>query len=180
MAASFRGTKATVMAILPLLMMLSSSSFASEEEMGETNIVCYMHDLLTGKNVTAVPVTLAANSTGFGTIVAIDDAVTEGPDRRSAIVGRAQGIYIASALDSSDFHLVFSVVFTEGKHKGSTLEIQGADRYLQQKREVSVVSGTGEFRYARGYAVLETVELDPPLNAVIKFNLTIRYPVADS
>ncbi|KAF3789426.1 hypothetical protein EJ110_NYTH18025 [Nymphaea thermarum] len=74
-------------------------------------------------------------------------------------------------------------VSTYGRHffLGSLLcfEIQGADRYLQQKREVSVVSGTGEFRYARGYAVLETVELDAP-NAVIKFNLTIRYPVADS
>nr|VVW58377.1 unnamed protein product [Nymphaea colorata] len=89
MAASFRGTKATVKAILRLLMMLSSSSFASDEETAETNIVCYKHNLLTGKNVTAVLVTAAANSTGFGTIVAIDDAVTESPDRRSAVVGRA-------------------------------------------------------------------------------------------
>ncbi|XP_031489632.1 uncharacterized protein LOC116257161 [Nymphaea colorata] len=125
MAASFRGTKATVMAILPLLMMLSSSSYVSDEEMPETNIVCYMHDLLTSKNVTVVPMTVAANSMGFGTIVAIDDAVTKCPNRRSAVVD----IYIASALDSSDFHLGFYDL-TEGKHKGSILEIQGADRYL--------------------------------------------------
>lgn len=130
--------------------MLSFSSFASEEEdMKVFNIVFYMHDLLTGKDAPAVMVAPSNATGGFGSIVVIVDALTEGPDRRSAVLGRAHGIFKASALDSSDFHLVFSIVFTEGKHKGITLEIQGAHRYLQQKREVSVVSGTGEFRYAR-------------------------------
>ncbi|XP_077252028.1 dirigent protein 11-like [Tasmannia lanceolata] len=78
--------------------------------------------------------------------------------------------------DSTDFHLAFLVVFTNEKYNGSTLEIQGSDRFMLKQREVSVVSGTGVFRFARGYAILETVKLDlGQLNAVIKFNVTVLH-----
>ena len=146
----------------------------------ETKMVFYMQDWESGKNVTAVPVA-GKNGTNssvlnFATIVAVDDAITEGLDRRSKQIGRAQGIYVNSALDASDLHLLFSIVFTNEKYNGSTIEIQGADRFFLKQREVSVVSGTGCFRFAKGFAVLETVYLDlANLNAVIKFNVTIHH-----
>ncbi|XP_058071114.1 dirigent protein 2-like [Magnolia sinica] len=145
----------------------------------ETHMVFYLQDWETD-NATSVPVA-GTNGTlssvlNFGTIMVVDDAVTEGPDRQSKQVGRAQGIYVNLALDGSDLHLLFSVVFTNEKYNGSTLEIQGADRFFLKYREVSVVAGTGLFRYARGHAVLETVYLDlPTLNAVIKFNVTVHH-----
>ncbi|KAJ8633210.1 hypothetical protein MRB53_026546 [Persea americana] len=43
-------------------------------------------------------------------------------------------------------------VFTNEKYNGSTIEIQGADRFFLKQREVSVVSGTGYFRFAQGFA----------------------------
>ena len=53
----------------------------------ETKMVFYMQDWESGKNVTAVPVA-GKNGTNssvlnFATIVAVDDAITEGLDRRS-------------------------------------------------------------------------------------------------
>ncbi|XP_068666679.1 dirigent protein 1-like [Aristolochia californica] len=105
-----------------------------------------------------------------------DDAPTEGPERHSKEVGRAHGIYVNSALDASDLHFLFSAVFTNKKYNGSALEIQGADRFYLKQREVSVVYGTGAFRFARGFVVLETVYLHlPGLDAVIKFNVAVLH-----
>ncbi|XP_058092627.1 dirigent protein 23-like [Magnolia sinica] len=147
----------------------------------KTNMVFYMQDWGTGPNPTAISVAgrnrTSSTITSFGTIIAIDDAVTEGLDGKSKEVGRARGIYVTSALDASEVHLLFSVLFTNEKYNESTLEIQGSDRANLKQREVSVVSGTGLFRYAKGYAVLETAYIDlPNLNAVIKFNVTVRHP----
>ncbi|XP_058092626.1 dirigent protein 23-like [Magnolia sinica] len=117
----------------------------------KTNMVFNMQDWGTGPNPTAISVAgrnlTSSTITSFGTIIAIDDAVTEGLDRKSK------------------------------EYNESTLEIQGSDRANLKQREVSVVSGTSLFRYAKGYAVLETAYIDlPNLNAVIKFNVTVRHP----
>ncbi|RWR81436.1 dirigent protein 22-like protein [Cinnamomum micranthum f. kanehirae] len=146
--------------------------------MKETNMVFYLHDLFISKNATAVPVakrSKEATVTDFGTLMVIDDAVTEGPKKTSAQVGRAQGIYVNSALDGSSMHLAFSIIFTNSTYNGSTLEIQGADRYLLNRREVSIVSGTGAFRLAKGYAVLETVYFSSSSNGVIKIIVTVYH-----
>ncbi|KAJ8633209.1 hypothetical protein MRB53_026545 [Persea americana] len=67
-------------------------------------------------------------------------------------------------------------VFANEKYNGSTIEIQWTDRFFLKQREVFVVSRIGYFRFAQGFAVLETVYLDlASLNAVIKFNVTIRH-----
>ncbi|OIT08825.1 dirigent protein 1, partial [Nicotiana attenuata] len=63
------------------------------------------------------------------TMVAVDNPVTEGPDPKSKEIGREQGMYINSQLDGKGLHLMFSVIFTDGEFKGSTLEIQGVDLF---------------------------------------------------
>lgn len=171
------------MATFTTFFLLSLSAMASTPDaavvtMNETNMVFYLHDLFIGKNATAVAIagrSKEATVTDFGTLTVIDDAVTEGPERTSARVGRAQGIYVNSALDGSSAHLAFSVVFTNAKYNGSTLEIQGADRYLMNRREVSIVSGTGAFRLSKGYAVLETVYFSRSSNGVIKTHVTVYH-----
>ncbi|KAF8365043.1 hypothetical protein HHK36_032953 [Tetracentron sinense] len=61
-------------------------------------------------------------------------------------------------------------------YNGSTLEIQGADLFFLKYREVSVVSGTGKFRFARGYALLDTAFIDiPNSNAIVRWNLTVLH-----
>ncbi|KAG9457837.1 hypothetical protein H6P81_002345 [Aristolochia fimbriata] len=117
----------------------------------KTNLTIYVHDYLSGPDASAISV---AGKTGansdvlqFGTLIVVDDVVTEGPGVDSKAIGRAQGMYINSALDGKGLHLVFSVVFTEGEFKGSSLEIQGADLFSLKEREFSVVSGTGYFSF---------------------------------
>lgn len=137
-----------------------------------------MHDIETGPNTTA-PIIAGVPSKrwsilDFGTLYACDDKLTVAYDHNSAQVGRAHGLFVNSAVDGSDLHLLMSLVFTNKEYNGSTLEIQGADRFYQKYREVSVVSGTGIFRMGRGYATLETMFLDiPNSNAIIRWNLTV-------
>ena len=174
---------ATILAIIFLSVTLSTLSTQASPKynfrtMRETRMVLYMHDLETGRNVTTFPVAGLRNkrwgTVQFGSVFAVDDKLTEAYEWDSPQAGRARGIYVSSALDGSDLHLLMSLVFTSREYNGSTLEIQGADRDFQKYREVSVVSGTGKFRLARGFAVLETVFLDVPnLNAVLRWNLTV-------
>ncbi|KAM1411595.1 hypothetical protein ACFXTO_024446 [Malus domestica] len=53
-----------------------------------------------------------------------------------------------------------SLAFTNGQYNGSNLELQGINRQFERVKEVSVVSGTASFRYAKGYATFETVFYD--------------------
>uniref|UniRef100_A0A5B7BXQ9 Dirigent protein n=1 Tax=Davidia involucrata TaxID=16924 RepID=A0A5B7BXQ9_DAVIN len=163
-----------------LLLAIVTHSEAKFGKIKETNMVFYMHDIETGTNATAIPVAGIPNKRwwilGFGTVYAVDEPLTEQYDQNSTQVGRAHGIYVNSALDGSDLHFLMSLVFTNKAFNGSTLEIQGADRFYQKYREVSVVSGTGKFRLARGYAILETVYLDlVNFNAIIRWNLTVYH-----
>ena len=92
------------------------------------------------------------------------------------IVGRAQGTYvITKPVSQLDFSLVFTLVFQNVKYSGSTLEIQGTDRFDQPQREYAVVGGTGKFRLARGY-VIATSESTSGMNAVLKLNTTLLIP----
>ena len=99
-----------------------------------------MQEWESGANITSIPVAGIPKKPwailAFGTIFAIDDALTESTDRKSAQVGRAHGIFVTTALDGTDLHLLMSLVFTNKEYNGSTLEIQGADRQFQKYREV--------------------------------------------
>ena len=166
---------------LMFLVALATSTEASKyqlQRLKEANMVFYMQDWETATNPTVFPIAGIPNKqwqvTSFGTVMAIDDKLTVAIERNSSQFGRAHGIYVNSALDGSDLHLLMSFVFTNKRYNGSTLEIQGSDRVYQKYREISVVSGTGIFRLARGFATLETVYLDiPKSNAIIRWNVTV-------
>ncbi|KAK2997312.1 hypothetical protein RJ639_024776 [Escallonia herrerae] len=141
----------------------------------QTNLVFYVHDYLSGQDASAITVAgkegPSTSILQFGTLLAVDDPVTVGPDPSSEQIGRAQGMYINSQLDGKGLHLVFSVIFTDGEYKGSTLEIQGADIFAMKEREFSVVSGTGYFRFVKGYGIMTTEFMDiPNLRAILKLN----------
>ncbi|KAJ8528870.1 hypothetical protein K7X08_030610 [Anisodus acutangulus] len=146
----------------------------------QTKLVFYVHDYLSGYDTSAITV---AGKDGpqtsvlhFGTMVAVDDPVTEGPDPKSKVIGRSHGMYINSQLDGKGLHLVFSVIFTDGEYKGSTLEIQGADLFAMKEREFSIVSGTGYFRFVRGYGIMTTQFIDiPNLRAILKLDVTVKH-----
>ncbi|KAL5573369.1 hypothetical protein UlMin_022966 [Ulmus minor] len=150
----------------------------NEAENSETNLVFYMQDLASGDKATVVPVTGIAGKTlsftSFGTIFAIDDPITETQDNKSAPIGRAQGMLLTSALDGSNVHVSISIVFTSDEYNGSTLELQGISKQNERYKEISVVSGTGSFRLARGYATLETIYYDDRTSfSVIRCSISV-------
>ena len=141
--------KIVSLSLMLILLTLATSREASKYQflkLKETNMVFYMQDWETGLNATVFPIAGIPNKpwqvTRFGIVMAIDDKVTVAIERNSSQVGRLQDIYVNSALDGTDLHLLVSLVFTNKEYNGSTLEIQGADMFYQKYREVSVISGT--------------------------------------
>ncbi|KAL1534539.1 pterocarpan synthase 1-like [Salvia divinorum] len=106
-----------------------------------------------------------------------DDLITEGIEKDSAPIARGQGIYVVSSLDGSYALMLMSVVFINGKYKGSTIEIQGSyKQILVGVVEMPVVGGTGKFRLARGYATFEVVFYDYVTGySLTRSNMTVLY-----
>ncbi|KAL2248472.1 UNVERIFIED_CONTAM: Dirigent protein 23 [Sesamum indicum] len=146
----------------------------------ETKMTLYFQDYSGGPNATVIEITGHPDGllgfTRFGAIFCTDDPITEGFAESSAQIARAQGLYVTSALDGSNTHVLISIVFTNEEYKGSTLEVQGSSAQFERVREVAVVGGTGKFRLARGYATFETIHYDHTLYyAVIQCNVTVLH-----
>ncbi|CAN6476242.1 unnamed protein product [Victoria cruziana] len=133
----------------------------SEEKV--TQLRFYWHDVVSGKNPTSITVVQGPNlnsSTGFGRIQMIDNLLTDGPELTSKQVGRCQGIYAWASQKDLGLLMSMNLVFTEGSYNGSTLSISGRNSVMHKVREMPIVGGSGAFRMARGYVMLQTHWLD--------------------
>ncbi|EOY27029.1 Uncharacterized protein TCM_028980 [Theobroma cacao] len=131
---------------------------ADHNEHKETKISVYFHDY--------------ASSDLF----VFDDLIIEGPDPKSASVGRGQGITVTACLDGLNVYVSLLIVFTNEAYNGSTIQIQGNNNQLKVIREYGVVSGTGKFWYAKGYATFENYFFDPSTSySIIRCNISIRH-----
>ena len=99
----------TVAALLLLLFFFHIAEAEAKEKLGREKIShlhFYFHDIVSGKNVTAVKVASApttnSSATLFGTVMVMDDWLTEGPEATSKMVGTAQAIYVS--LSQEKFH----------------------------------------------------------------------------
>ncbi|XP_057429743.1 dirigent protein 16-like [Lotus japonicus] len=96
---------------------------------------------------------------GFGTITVIDDILTSQPELGSQIVGKAQGVYVASSADGTRQMMAFTALF-EGGEYGDSLNFYGLYKIGSTMSQLSVIGGTGKFKNARGFAELRS--LIPP------------------
>ncbi|MBL2225392.1 hypothetical protein ELJ01_30955, partial [Klebsiella pneumoniae] len=77
-----------------------------------TRLHFFLHDILSGKNPSAVKVAGSNRTEGdksptpFGSLYAIDDPLKEGPEPESKTIGNAQGLYLSSSQDYSKFTIV--------------------------------------------------------------------------
>ncbi|PON36253.1 Disease resistance response protein [Trema orientale] len=145
-----------------------------------THLHFYFHDIVSGPKPTAVKVaeakTTNSSSTGFGFVVVIDDPLTEGPERNSKPVGRAQGIYSSASQSDVGLLMVLNYVFTEGNFNGRTLSILGRNAVFSAVRELAVVGGSGLFRFARGYAQARTYFFNTTSgDAVVEYNVYVLH-----
>lgn len=138
------------------------------------NLHFYFHDILSGKNPTAVNILKPSGGSisSFGSTMMIDDALTEEQDSNSKIIGRAQGFYSVASQSELAFLMVMTFSFVEGEYSGSTFSIIGRNPVLNDVREMPVVGGTGKLRFARGYALAHTVWLDATTgDATVEYNV---------
>lgn len=138
----------------------------------------YFHDIVSGKNVTAVEVASAPTTdysfTQFGMVMVMDDWLTEGPEATSKTVGRSQGIYVSSCQEKLHLLMATTFVFDSGKYNGSTLALVGKNAVFDKVREMPIVGGSGLFRLARGYALARTHSFDLTTgNAIVEYTVTV-------
>nr|POE97383.1 dirigent protein 2 [Quercus suber] len=152
---------------------------AKATELKETKLSFYMHDISAfgDPKATTIPVAGIAGKawtfTQFGTVYVVDDNITKTPDPKSPKVAQFQGLYVTAALDGLRYFTTASIVFTNKEYNGSTIQIQGTDKY--PATEVAVVGGTGEFRFARGYATSKIYFWDVVTqHSVVQLNVTVQ------
>ncbi|CAN1772853.1 Dirigent protein 7 [Linum perenne] len=143
-----------------------------------THLKFYFHDIVSGRNPTAVPVARAemtnTSRSAFGLVVMMDDPLTVGPNLTSKLVGRAQGIYASASQSELSFLMVLNFAFKEGKYNGSNLSVLGRNNPFSGVREMPVVGGSGVFRFARGYAQARTHWIDLKSgDAVVEYNVYV-------
>ncbi|KAK7285434.1 hypothetical protein RJT34_20207 [Clitoria ternatea] len=142
-----------------------------------THLHFYFHDVVTGPKPTMLIVAEPLKGKSdiplpFGTTVAIEDPLTQGPEAHSKVVGKAQGLYTSGAHEAMELMMVMTFAFTEGEFNGSTLSVMGRNMIEHPLREMPVVGGTGAFRFARGYAQTKFVSVD-----FVKGDAVVEYDV---
>ncbi|XP_055807802.1 dirigent protein 22-like [Solanum dulcamara] len=144
-----------------------------------TKLHFYFHDIVSGKNPTAVPIGKANSTshspTSFGLLAILDDRLTTGPEINSTTIGRAQGIVGASSLEEFSLLMSLNFVFTNGKYNGSTLSLLGRNTVLNEYREMPIVGGSGVFRLARGIATAKTYILSNNGDAIVEYNVVVMH-----
>ncbi|CAL9234713.1 unnamed protein product [Arabidopsis halleri] len=91
----------------------------------------------------------------FGTMTVIDDELTEGHELGSGLLGKAQGYYVASAIDGTSQTLAFTAMFESGGYEDS-ISFFGVLRTAVSESHIGIMGGTGKYVNARGFAILKT------------------------
>ncbi|GLT66910.1 hypothetical protein SLA2020_392500 [Shorea laevis] len=118
----------------------------------------------------------------FGTITVIDDELTEGHELGSAVIGRAQGFYLASSIDGTSQTIALTVLLHGGETEHNNHEIEdtisffGVHRTATPESQVAVVGGTGKYENARGYATVganhhEDQHMTDGVDTILNFNV---------
>lgn len=142
-----------------------------------THLRLYWHDSTRGQNPSTVRIQQpVSNSSLFGSISMMDDALTTDVMKNSTVVGQAQGIYAGAAQGEIGLLMVMNFAFKTGKYNGSTITILGRNVVMEKAREMPVVGGSGMFRFARGYVEARTKFLDLKSGvAIVEYNCYVLH-----
>ncbi|CAL9236176.1 unnamed protein product [Arabidopsis halleri] len=123
----------------------------------------------------------------FGTITVVDDELTESHELGSAVIGRAQGFYLASSLDGTSQTLSLTVLL-HGEHDhqdtlDDAISFFGVHRTASHASQIAVIGGTGKFEHAKGYAIVETLHnqdnqhITDGQDTILHFSVYLTYKV---
>ncbi|KAM0940527.1 putative dirigent protein [Dioscorea sansibarensis] len=167
--------------VLLLLSVLLLPSISAKKPLKEklSHLHFYFHDLVSGRNATAIPITPPLNASSlsfFGMVAIMDDLLTASPEPNSTVVGRAQGFYAAASQSEVGLFQAMNLLFTSGKYNGSVLTVLGRNAPFHSVRELPIVGGAGLFRFARGYALAHTHWLDLTSgDAIVEYNVYVLH-----
>ncbi|KAE8733772.1 putative Chloroplast-targeted copper chaperone protein [Hibiscus syriacus] len=115
--------------------------------------------IIDGKALPVVTQGATSQNLLFGTILVIDNELTQGNEFGSSIIGTAQGFYLASSTDGSSHTMAFTAMFhDEDDHdKDDAISFFGVHRTAAAKSPIAIVGGTGKYGNAQGFAVVETL-----------------------
>ncbi|XP_039120003.1 dirigent protein 22-like [Dioscorea cayenensis subsp. rotundata] len=140
----------------------------------------YWYDIVSGPNpfgadVARAPIT-NTSTTLFGLVRIIDNPLTKGPTMSSDLVGRAQGFYASTSLEYVGLMMVMNFAFTSGKYNGSTVTILSRNEVSADVREMSVIGGSGLFRWSQGYAQARTSMANMTTgDVVVKYDVHVMH-----
>ncbi|CAK8574792.1 unnamed protein product [Lathyrus sativus] len=141
----------------------------------------YWQDIVGGNNATSIPIIPSLpkfnnDFSAFGLVRMIDNPLTLGPKLSSKLLGRAQGFYAATSQTELVFIMVMNFALFEGKYNGSVITILGRNVAYDKIREMSVIGGSGVFRFAKGYVEANTISFDPITgNTVVEYNVFVSH-----
>ncbi|KAJ1273352.1 hypothetical protein BS78_06G273400 [Paspalum vaginatum] len=148
-----------VLMLLQVVLLLACSGAGAADDENLTHLRFYFHEVRTGApNETSVLVaSLNRNGTTFGDLKVFDNALREGEDPSSLLIGRARGLGVVASLDNSGALTTIEFVFSDyGVYTGSTLATVG-HFIMTDTAERSIVGGTGVLRFARGYFTTDII-----------------------
>ncbi|KAL6341229.1 hypothetical protein AAG906_032347 [Vitis piasezkii] len=128
----------------------------------------YWHDIVSGPNPSSIQVVSPPtnSTTAFGLINMIDNPLTVGPKLSSKMVGKAQGLYTSASQEEIGLLMIMNFAFIDGKYNGSTFTV----------REMSVIGGSGLFRFAKGYVQVKTYTFNSTTkDATVEYNAYVLH-----
>ncbi|CAF2146136.1 dirigent protein 15 [Brassica rapa] len=151
-----------------------------------TRLRFYLHDILSGRNPSAVRIAHANltggadSAVGFGSLFAMDDPLTVGPGKGSKEIGNGRGMYVSASKDIRKFTIVMyaDLAFTTGKFNGSSISVFSRNPVAEEagEREIGIVGGRGKFRMARGFVKIKTHQIDMKTgDAVLRYDATVYH-----
>jgi hypothetical protein len=112
---------------------------------------------------------------GFGSFLVFDNEIRDGPDRGSALLGRERGYGPISDLKGEQgIQLTSTMFFNPQSRYNGTLSFHGNVGGPNPITELLVLGGTGDFRGAKGYALVETLKATP-LEVVFRWSIYLSY-----
>ncbi|XP_027184284.1 dirigent protein 24-like [Coffea eugenioides] len=106
-----------------------------------------------------LPAGLTIQQLMFGSVTVVDNQITEGHELGTAVLGSAQGFYLASSRDGTSHTLALTALFHDhnGDHEiVDSVSFFGVHRTATPISHLAIIGGTGKYENAKGYATIET------------------------
>ncbi|KAK8962191.1 Disease resistance response protein 206 [Platanthera guangdongensis] len=149
------------------------------DDHGLIHLRFFWHDTSRGPDPSAVDVaqspTTNASATRFGQVRVFDDPITVGLNISTEKLGKSQGIYLSADKEISGLLMDMNFYFITGRYNGSTFAVMGRNPIESPVREMPVVGGTQQFRFATGYVQAHTRYTDLTIGYnIVEYNCYLK------